>query len=241
MNENKDAKQIIILILVGVALLIGFFAALTFMVSRNAEPIVVDSDTTTSPTATPKVEENIPKLTDRTVIMETNFGTLRIKMLDKAAPKTTENFIRLSNKGYYNGLKFHRIAEGVNFNIIQGGDPLGNGRGGESVFGSDFEDEIYKEGTSEFIDPSLYPMEGDFAVYKKGYVAMANRGPDTNGSQFFIMLDDTRLQPNYTIFGKIDEADFGILDQIAKDVKAAGGSSDGTPNKEIKIVEAKLD
>jgi cyclophilin family peptidyl-prolyl cis-trans isomerase len=181
-------------------------------------------------------------LTDRTVAMKTNFGTLNIVMLDKAAPKTTESFIRLTHRGYFDGLIFHRIVKSQGFSIIQGGDPLGNGRGGESAFGRAFEDEIYKKDKpSEFIAPQLYSnYNGSYAVYKKGYVAMANAGPNTNGSQFFVMLDDTNLPPAYTIFGKIDEADYSVLDKIVSEVSPTGPTGDGRPDKEIKIVKATL-
>jgi cyclophilin family peptidyl-prolyl cis-trans isomerase len=198
-------------------------------------------DPTISPEALLEQEKDLV-LTGRTVVMETNFGTLNIEMLDKAAPKTTENFIRLTHRKYFDGLTFHRIAERENFSIIQGGDPLGNGRGGESAFGQEFEDEIFIENKpGEFIAPELYAdFNGRYAVYKKGYVAMANAGPNTNGSQFFIMLRDTKLPPAYTIFGKITEKDFPVLDKILEKVDPVVSTGDGRPDKEIKIIEAKL-
>jgi cyclophilin family peptidyl-prolyl cis-trans isomerase len=116
------------------------------------------------------------------------------------APKTTENFRLLAEKGYYDGVIFHRVIK--NF-MIQGGDPLGEGYGGESAWGGKFDDEIDKTST-------LYQ-----GVYDKGTVAMANAGPNTNGSQFFIMHIDYPLPPSsYTKFGNVIEGQ-DVVDAIA--------------------------
>jgi cyclophilin family peptidyl-prolyl cis-trans isomerase len=127
---------------------------------------------------------------NRKAVIKTNHGTIRFELLEADAPKTTQNFIQLAEKGYYNGVIFHRVIKGF---MIQGGDPTGTGRGGQSAWGGRFDDEI--NSSSE--------------VYKRGYkagtVAMANAGPNTNGSQFFIMHVDYPLPPNYTIFGRITE------------------------------------
>jgi len=135
----------------------------------------------------------------RTAIIQTNKGTIRFELLETDAPKTTENFITLAERGYYNGVIFHRVIKGF---MIQGGDPTGTGRGGESAWGGRFDDEI---------DPTA-------AVYQRGYragtVAMANAGPHTNGSQFFIMHVDYPLPPNYTIFGRVSEGQ-EVVDAIA--------------------------
>ncbi|MGH9899776.1 MAG: peptidylprolyl isomerase [Pyrinomonadaceae bacterium] len=128
--------------------------------------------------------------TNRTAIIETNMGTVKFELFEKEAPKTAENFRLLAEKGYYDGVIFHRVIKGF---MIQGGDPTGTGRGGESAFGGRFADEI---------DPKS-------ELYKNGYtagtVAMANAGPNTNGSQFFIMHLGYSLPPNYTIFGRVIE------------------------------------
>ena len=119
------------------------------------------------------------------VTIKTNFGEIQVHTYDMDAPKTVNNFITLAEKGFYDNLTFHRVIKGF---MIQGGDPLGNGTGGP---GYTFEDEL---------NPNT---ESYKAGYKKGVVAMANAGPNTNGSQFFIMLEDTPLPKNYTIFGKV--------------------------------------
>lgn len=139
-------------------------------------------------------------MTHKIAIIETNKGTIKFELLEEEAPKTTENFCLLAERGYYNGLTFHRVIK--NF-LIQGGDPLGTGYGGESAWGGFFEDEIR-------LNSALY--EG---VYKRGTVAMANAGPNTNGSQFFIMQADYPLPPKYTKFGKVIEG-MDTVDKITE-------------------------
>ncbi len=120
-------------------------------------------------------------------VMKTNMGTIEIELYADQTPKTVENFVGLAKKDYYNGIIFHRVIP--NF-MIQGGDPTGTGRGGESLWGKPFEDEIV---------PSLVFDE-------PGILAMANSGPNTNGSQFFITVAATTwLNGNHTIFGKVIE------------------------------------
>ncbi|MGH8515457.1 MAG: peptidylprolyl isomerase, partial [Gammaproteobacteria bacterium] len=129
-------------------------------------------------------------MANRTAVIQTNKGTIKFELLEEDAPKTTENFRLLAEKGYYDGIIFHRCINGF---MIQGGDPTGTGRGGASAWGGKFADEI---------NPSS-------EVYKRGYkagtVAMANAGPNTNGSQFFIMHVDYPLPPSYSIFGCVTE------------------------------------
>jgi len=137
---------------------------------------------------------------NRTAVIETNKGTIRFELLEDQAPRTTENFILLANKKYYDGVIFHRVIK--NF-MIQGGDPLGEGYGGESAWGGKFDDEINRES-------DLYK-----GGYEKGTVAMANAGPDSNGSQFFIMHIDYPLPPSYTKFGRLTEGQ-DVVDSIAE-------------------------
>jgi len=120
-------------------------------------------------------------------IMETNMGVIELQLFADQTPKTVENFVGLADSGYYNGVTFHRVIP--NF-MIQGGDPTGTGRGGQSIWGKKFEDEIV---------PSL-------VFEKPGILAMANSGPNTNGSQFFITVAPTAwLDGNHTIFGQVIE------------------------------------
>src|ERR1051326_8700037 len=130
------------------------------------------------------------RMANRTAAIQTNKGTIRFELLEADAPKTTENFITLAERGYYNGVIFHRVIKGF---MIQGGDPTGTGRGGESAWGGRFNDEINPK--------SEVYQRG----YKAGTVAMANAGPNTNGSPFFIMHVDYPLPPSYNIFGRVTE------------------------------------
>ncbi|MFL6333846.1 MAG: peptidylprolyl isomerase [Pyrinomonadaceae bacterium] len=138
-------------------------------------------------------------MANRTARIETNMGTIRFELLEEDAPKTTENFRLLAEKGFYDGVIFHRVIKGF---MIQGGDPTGTGRGGASAWGGRFNDEI--NSSSE-----LYR-----GAYAKGTVAMANAGPNTNGSQFFIMHTDYALPPSYTKFGRVIEGQ-DVVDKIA--------------------------
>ena len=138
-------------------------------------------------------------MANRTAVIETNKGTIKFELLEEDAPRTTENFRLLAEKGYYDGVIFHRVIP--NF-MIQGGDPLGKGYGGESAWGGKFDDEI--DGNSP-----LYQ-----GGYSKGTVAMANSGPNTNGSQFFIMHIDYPLPSLYTKFGQLIEGQ-DVVDAIA--------------------------
>jgi cyclophilin family peptidyl-prolyl cis-trans isomerase len=128
------------------------------------------------------------KVTKEIAVIETDHGNIEIEFYRKDAPKTVENFTELAKRGFYNGVLFHRVISGF---MIQGGDPTGTGSGGESIYGATFNDEIDK-------DSELYKTG-----YKRGVVAMANRGPNTNSSQFFIMHKDYQLPPLYTIFGRV--------------------------------------
>jgi cyclophilin family peptidyl-prolyl cis-trans isomerase len=109
------------------------------------------------------------------ISIETTKGNIELQLFESDAPKTVANFAGLAEQGYFNGIIFHRISKGF---VIQGGDSTGTGRGGKSIYGKEFEDELNPAA------PSF--KEG----YKRGIVAMANRGPNTNTSQFFIILND---------------------------------------------------
>ena len=152
------------------------------------------------------------------ILIETTKGNIELELFESDAPKTVANFAGLAEQGYFNGIIFHRISKGF---VIQGGDSTGTGRGGKSIYGKEFEDELnpstpsYKEG------------------YKRGTVAMANRGPNTNTSQFFIMLNDAPMPKNYTIFGKVTKG-MDIVDSIAAvEIIPQMGPTDGKPKLDV--------
>lgn len=155
-----------------------------------------------------------------TVTIETNKGNIVIETYDQDAPKTVANFISLANKGFYNNLIFHRVIEGF---MIQGGDPTGTGMGGP---GYKFADELSPD--------TLSAKQG----YVRGVVAMANSGPNTNGSQFFIMHEDNPLPHKYTIFGKVISG-LDVVDAIAN-VKTNGHPPVGTDKPLEDVVMKKV-
>ena len=151
-----------------------------------------------------------------TAEIETSSGSITIDLFTDVAPNTVNNFVTLSNDGYYNDVIFHRVIKGF---MIQGGDPSGTGHGDMGKYpGYDFEDELEN------------PMN-----YERGIVAMANRGPNTNGSQFFIMHADYPLPYQYTIFGKVTEG-LETVDAIAN---VQTGEND-KPVDDIVILSVKI-
>ncbi|KAI6249270.1 Peptidyl-prolyl cis-trans isomerase-like 1 [Erysiphe necator] len=149
------------------------------------------------------------------VAIKTTMGLLVVELYRDHAPKTCTNFESLASRGYYNNIIFHRIIP--NF-IIQTGDPTGTGRGGESIYGPKFNDEI-----SENLKHT-----------GAGVLSMANSGPNTNGSQFFITLAPTPwLDGKHTIFGRVIK---GM--SIVKRLGMVRTDSEGRPEDEVKILEA---
>ncbi|QNQ82335.1 peptidylprolyl isomerase [Lactobacillus sp. PV037] len=166
---------------------------------------------------------NLEKVSGPVATLDTNQGQIKIKLFEKQAPMTVENFVRLSKKGYYDGTTFHRV---INDFMIQGGDPEGDGTGGESIWGHPFEDEFSKE-----------------VFNLRGALSMANSGPNTNGSQFFIVQNKNMpkrfireldgagypkeiikaykqggtpwLDGRHTVFGQVIEG-MEVVDKIAK-------------------------
>jgi peptidyl-prolyl cis-trans isomerase-like 1 len=144
------------------------------------------------------------------ISIETTVGTIVVELYTAHAPKTVENFRLLVQRGYYDGTPFHRIIRDF---MVQGGDPTGTGRGGESAFGGTFADEI---------SPSLKHTGA-------GILSMANAGPDTNGSQFFITLAPTPwLDGKHTIFGRVKKG--------MKVVRALGGIRTGLEDRPVETV-----
>jgi cyclophilin family peptidyl-prolyl cis-trans isomerase len=149
-----------------------------------------------------------------TAEIETSAGTMKAEFFTDDAPKTVNNFVFLARQGFYDNVIFHRTIKGF---MIQGGDPTGTGRGGP---GYQFADEPVKR------------------RYTRGTLAMANSGPNTNGSQFFVMHADYGLPPNYTIFGELTEG-LDVLDTIATAPTKAGGEG-STPSEPAVIKSVKI-
>jgi peptidylprolyl isomerase len=163
------------------------------------------------------VQGGVLAMDNKNVVLETNQGLIEIKLMPEVAPKACENFTKLVEKGYYNGIIFHRVIKGF---MIQGGDPTGTGMGGESVWGKPFADEV--SASAQFDSP--------------GILAMANAGPNTNGSQFFITTARTPwLNMKHTIFGKVVSG----YDVVEKIENTQTGAQD-IPVSEQKIIRAYL-
>jgi len=159
-------------------------------------------------------KENDPMKSENPVVsIETTAGTFEVTLFPNVAPKASENFLKLAEKSYYDGTVFHRIIP--NF-MIQGGDPEGTGAGGESIWGKSFEDEYNK----------------DYKFDKVGLLAMANRGPSTNGSQFFITTAETPwLNNKHTIFGEVTKG-YEVIQKIE-----STGSPSGRPSVPTRILK----
>jgi cyclophilin family peptidyl-prolyl cis-trans isomerase len=153
------------------------------------------------------------------ITIETTKGDIEAELYETDAPKTVANFAGLAEQGYYNGIIFHRISKGF---VIQGGDSTGTGSGGKSIYGKEFADELNPDAPSY--------QEG----YTRGTIAMANRGPNTNTSQFFIILKDAPWMPkHYTIFGKVTKG-MDVVDSIAAvDIIPQMSDTDGKPKVDI--------
>ncbi|CAG8493697.1 15966_t:CDS:2 [Funneliformis mosseae] len=153
----------------------------------------------------------------RSVILNTSMGRITIELYDDHAKKTCDNFFELAKRGYYNNTIFHRIIEDF---MIQGGDPTGTGRGGSSIYGRTFEDEIHP----------------DLKHTGAGIISMANAGPDSNGSQFFITLAPTpHLDGKHAIFGRVSD---GI--EIVKRIGKVTVDRDDRPKEDVKIISTQV-
>lgn len=210
-------------ILLGVFLAAGFLVAIFVVFSKPENPsenlpvsqLSIETSTPAPPTPTLIIMPN----QKYSALIKTSVGDMLVDLNASATPKTVNNFVTLSKKGFYNGTIFHRVISGF---MIQGGDPKGNGTGGP---GYTFADE---------------PFTGE---YSRGTIAMANSGPNTNGSQFFIMHQDRPLPPNYVIFGHLVTG-FETLDKIASATTSANVNMPGensVPVSPIKVLSVTIE
>lgn len=181
------------MVIFGIIVLLGIVGI--YMLSNQNSKETAGNFLTPTPTPSPMLSTPTPfptvpekdRISAKSAVIKTIKGNIEVELYASEAAKTVTNFATLAKRGFYNNLTFHRVEPWV----IQGGDPEGTGAGGYSIYGQTFEDEINPENPS----------------YKTGYVegalAMANKGPNTNGSQFFIMKQGLALQPKYTIFGEV--------------------------------------
>ncbi len=186
MNNKTPFIVLIIVLAIVVALFALDVLKLPFSENKKENAVVKNSEETIQ---TQNKNNNMEEK-KYTAVLHTDVGDISILLNAKQTPITANNFITLARKGFYNNTVFHRVISGF---MIQGGDPLGTGMGGP---GYKFDDE---------------PFQGE---YTRGTVAMANAGPNTNGSQFFIMHATVQLPKNYVIFGSVVSG-LDVVDKIA--------------------------
>ncbi len=166
------------------------------------------------------------------VSMSTDQGNIGLLLNNAEAPCTVNSFASLAQKGFFDDTVCHRLTTAAGLGVLQCGDPSGTGSGGPGYqFANEYPTNQYPKN-----DPALQ----NAVLYPRGTLAMANAGSDTNGSQFFLVYKDSKLPPNYTVFGTIDETGLATLDKIAES-GVAGGGEDGKPATEVKVKSVLLD
>ena len=166
------------------------------------------------------------------VSMVTNRGHIGLLLANNESPCTVNSFASLAQQKFFDDTKCHRLTTSPTLGVLQCGDPGGDGTGGPGYqFANEYPTDQYPPG-----DPALQQP----VVYPRGTLAMANSGPNTNGSQFFLVYKDSQLPPNYTVFGKIQQDGLATLDKIAKG-GVVGGGADGPPATEVTIKSVQLD
>lgn len=158
--------------------------------------------------------------------METNGGPVQLILDPVKAPCTVQNFVTLADEGYFDQTDCHRLTDSPRMAVLQCGDPTGTGIGGPGYrFANEYPTNQYRP-----LDPALRQP----VTYPRGTVAMANSGPDTNGSQFFIVYRDSKLPPTYTVFGQVAEKSLEVVDALVSS-GVADGKDDGKPNDPVTI------
>ena len=182
-----------------------------------------------NPPRTGKVPTDPPQVS---ASMTTNQGNIGLQLDNAKSPCTVNSFASLAQQGFFNGTPCHRLTTSEGLAVLQCGDPTGQGTGGP---GYQFDNE-YPTNQFQPDDPKLQEP----VVYPRGTLAMANAGPGTNGSQFFLVYKDSELPPNYTVFGTIDRTGLATLDKIAA-AGTADGSQDGKPKDDVQVKSIQLD
>jgi peptidyl-prolyl cis-trans isomerase B (cyclophilin B) len=166
------------------------------------------------------------------VSMATNQGNIGLQLDNAKSPCTVNSFASLAQQGFFNDTVCHRLTTSRGLAVLQCGDPTGQGTGGPGYqFENEYPTNQYQPDDPKLQEPVLYP---------RGTLAMANAGPGTNGSQFFLVYKDSQLPPNYTVFGTIDQTGLATLDKIAAAGTADGGQ-DGKPKNDVQVKSIQLD
>ena len=240
--------------------ILAIVAGIWFLATRDSEEQITADEETTTTTEAPEMEpltmaraealpatvtceypeagdasrevstpatENISTEGTVTVTLDTTQGPIGMELDRSVAPCTVNVIEHLASEGYYDDTVCHRLTTS-GIHVLQCGDPSGSGAGGP---GFQFANEYP---TDELDGPATSPV-----IYPRGSIAMANAGPDTNGSQFFLNYEDSPLAPDYTYFGQISEEGLTTLDSIAE-AGAEGGAADGAPAEEVRIKTASV-
>jgi peptidyl-prolyl cis-trans isomerase B (cyclophilin B) len=166
------------------------------------------------------------------VSMVTSQGHIGLLLANNESPCTVNSFASLAGKKFFDDTQCHRLSTSPTLSVLQCGDPKGDGTGGPGYqFANEYPSDQYKPDDPAAHDPVVYP---------RGTLAMANAGPNTNGSQFFMVYKDSQLPPEYTVFGTIQQDGLATLDKIAK-AGIAGGGEDGPPATSVTIKSVRLD
>ncbi len=166
------------------------------------------------------------------VSMTTNQGNIGIQLDNAKSPCTVNSFASLAQQNWFNDTTCHRLTTSPDLSVLQCGDPTAQGSGGPGYqFANEYPTNQYQPDDPALQEPVVYP---------RGTLAMANAGPGTNGSQFFLVYRDSKLPPNYTAFGKIDDTGLATLDKIAA-AGVAGGGQDGKPALDVQVKSIGLD
>ena len=166
------------------------------------------------------------------VSMVTDQGNIGLLLANAKSPCTVNSFVSLAQQNFFNDTKCHRLSTSPTLGVLQCGDPTGDGTGGPGYqFANEYPTDQYKPE-----DPAAHQP----VVYPRGTLAMANSGPNTNGSQFFLVYRDSQLPPEYTVFGTIQQDGLATLEKIAK-AGVGGGAEDGPPAIAVTIKSVRLD
>ncbi|MBH0122878.1 peptidylprolyl isomerase [Rhodococcus sp. HM1] len=170
--------------------------------------------------------------TDISVSVETTQGNIGLILHNSDSPCTVNSFLSLASQGYFDNTECHRLTTSPSLQVLQCGDPTGTGSGGPGYeFANEFPTDQFAADDPASQEPMTYP---------RGTLAMANAGPGTNGSQFFLVYGDSILPPQYTVFGTVDETGLATLDKIAAE-GVAGGGADGKPALATSLTSVRMD
>ena len=175
----------------------------------------------------------VPTADSPKVTIRTEHGPIGVSLNAGESPCTVNSFVSLVQQKFYDGTPCHRLTTGEGLKVLQCGDPTGKGNGGPGyAYANEYPTDQFPPGDQA---AASTPVQ-----YKRGVIAMANSGPDTNGSQFFLVYADSQLPPQYTIFGTVDEAGLQTLDAIAKDGLQDPSAGDGPPKSPVTLQSVQL-